>query len=24
MPPNPAAKIGDDDLKGLVGWILTL
>jgi cytochrome c len=24
MPPHPPAKIGDDDLKGLVGWILTL
>jgi cytochrome c len=22
MPPNPAAKIGDDDLKKLVAWIL--
>lgn len=22
MPPNPAAKISDDDLKKLVAWIL--
>ena len=24
MPPNPKEKIGDDDLKQLVAWILTL
>ncbi len=24
MPPNPKEKISDDDLKKLVGWILTL
>jgi cytochrome c len=24
MPPNPEAKIGDEDLKKLVAWILTL
>lgn len=24
MPPNPKEKISDDDLKNLVGWILTL
>lgn len=24
MPPNPKEKISDEDLKQLVGWILTL
>lgn len=24
MPPNPKEKISDDDLKKLVGWILSL
>lgn len=24
MPPNPKEKIGDEDLKKLVGWILSL
>lgn len=24
MPPNPKEKISDDDLKSLVGWILSL
>lgn len=24
MPPNPAAKIGDEDVKKLVAWILSL
>lgn len=24
MPPNPKEKISDDDLKQLVGWILSL
>jgi len=24
MPPNPKEKISDDDLKSLIGWILTL
>lgn len=24
MPPNPKEKISDDDLKNLVGWILSL
>jgi cytochrome c len=24
MPPNPKEKISDEDLKSLIGWILTL
>ena len=24
MPPNPKEKISDDELKNLIGWILTL